>query len=130
MEALAFTASVPAEESLVADLSGIEQRGRSFGLYTLASDLGAVVEPLASGWLHNQVEHTQHPSILALPLAFLGVLLILPLVREPAHPSAAQHHPHAEQEAESADAAKDQDEEQPARVSFTLQCSRDPHADH
>jgi len=51
LEALAFTASIPAEEALIADLSDSEQQGRSFGLYTFASGLGAVIGPLIGGWL-------------------------------------------------------------------------------
>jgi MFS family permease len=79
---LAFTASVPAEEALVADLSGQEQRGESFGLYTFASGLGAVVGPLVGGWLYDQAGHSV-PFYFTAALVFLGAVLILLLVREP-----------------------------------------------
>ena len=86
VEALAFTASVPAEEALVADLSGGEQRGESFGLYTFASGLGAVVGPLVGGWLYDQVGHSA-PFYFTAALAFVGALLIVLLVREPERPT-------------------------------------------
>jgi DHA1 family multidrug resistance protein-like MFS transporter len=82
VEALAFTASVPAEEALVADLSGSEQRGESFGLYTFASGLGAVVGPLVGGWLYDQVGHSA-PFYFTAALVFVGALLIVLFVREP-----------------------------------------------
>jgi MFS family permease len=82
VEALAFTASVPAEESLVADLSGSDQRGGSFGLYTFASGLGAVLGPLAGGWLYDQIGHNA-PFYFTAALVFVGALLIVLLVREP-----------------------------------------------
>jgi MFS family permease len=83
IEALAFTASVPAEEALVADLSGSERRGESFGLYTFASGLGAVVGPLIGGLLYDQVGHAI-PFYFTAALVFVGALLIALLVREPA----------------------------------------------
>ena len=82
VEALAFTASVPAEEALVADLSPSEERGTSFGLYAFASGLGAVIGPLIGGWLYDQVGHTA-PFVFTSALAFLGAVLIVVLVREP-----------------------------------------------
>ena len=85
VEALAFTASVPAEEALVADLSGHQQRGESFGLYTFASGLGAVFGPLVGGWLYDQVGHAV-PFYFTATLVFLGAVLIMLLVREPRRP--------------------------------------------
>jgi MFS family permease len=84
LEALAFTASVPAEEALVADLSGGGQRGESFGFYTFASGLGAVFGPLVGGWLYDNVGHAA-PFYFNAALAFVGALLIVLLVREPEH---------------------------------------------
>jgi MFS family permease len=82
VEALAFTASVPAQESLVADLGGSDRQGESFGLYTFASGLGAVVGPLLGGWLYDQVGQTA-PFYFAASLVFAGAVLILLLIREP-----------------------------------------------
>jgi DHA1 family multidrug resistance protein-like MFS transporter len=83
LEALAFTASVPAEKALVADLSGSEQRGEAFDLYTFAAGLGAVVGPLIGGWLYDQAGHAL-PFYFTAALIFVGAVLIVLLVREPA----------------------------------------------
>jgi sugar phosphate permease len=88
VEALAFTASVPAEEALVADLSGSEQRGESFGFYTFAAGLGAVIGPVVGGWLYDNVGHSV-PFYSTAALVFLGALLIVLLVRDPRRSMAA-----------------------------------------
>jgi len=82
VEALAFSASVPAEEALVADLSGSGRRGESFGLYTFAAGLGAVVGPLVGGWLYDNLGHAA-PFYATAAAVFLGAALILILVKEP-----------------------------------------------
>jgi DHA1 family multidrug resistance protein-like MFS transporter len=94
VEAVAFTAAVPAEEALVADSSGSEQRGMSFGFYAFASGLGAIVGPLVGGWLYDQVDHAA-PFYFTAALVFVGALLIVLLVHEPEHSVAAQQHPDA-----------------------------------
>lgn len=66
VEVLASTASVPAEEALVAD------PGESFGLYTFAIGSGAVIGPLIGGWLYDQAGHTVPFCFTAL-LAFVGI---------------------------------------------------------
>jgi MFS family permease len=106
IEALAFTASVPAEEALVADLGGSEQRGESFGLYTFARGLGAVVGPLVGGWLYDQVGHTA-PFYFTATLVFLGALLIAVFIREPERASSAEQHQDTGYQDAAADAAKD-----------------------
>jgi sugar phosphate permease len=88
VEALAFTASVPAEEALVADLSGSEQRSESFGFYTFEAGLGAVTGPVVGGWLYDNVGHSM-PFYFTAALVFLGALLIALLVRDPQRPIAA-----------------------------------------
>ena len=55
LQALCYAAGDPAEQALVADLTGGDQRGRAFGLYTLAAGLGATVGPLMGGWLYEAV---------------------------------------------------------------------------
>jgi MFS family permease len=55
LESLCFAAGDPAEQALVADLTGDEQRGRAYGLYALAGGLGAAVGPLVGGWLYETV---------------------------------------------------------------------------
>jgi len=51
--ALCFAAGEPAEQALVADLTGGDQRGRAYGLYVMASDIGAALGPLGGGWLYD-----------------------------------------------------------------------------
>jgi MFS family permease len=92
VEALAFTASVPAEEALVADLSGTDQRGESYGLYTFASGLGAVFGPIAGGWLYDSAGHAV-PFYFTAALVFVGAILVLLLVRDPRGASRHSHHP-------------------------------------
>jgi MFS family permease len=53
--AAAGAAGRPARRALVADLTGGDQRGRAYGIYVLASGLGATVGPLAGGWLYEHV---------------------------------------------------------------------------
>jgi MFS family permease len=55
LQALCHAAGDPAEQALVADLTDNDQRGRAFGLYALASGLGATVGPLAGGWLYESL---------------------------------------------------------------------------
>jgi len=57
---LAFfsAAGDPAEQALVADLTGADQRGRAYGIYALMGGLGATVGPLGGAWLYQ----TQGPA--------------------------------------------------------------------
>jgi DHA1 family multidrug resistance protein-like MFS transporter len=54
-QALCYAAGDPAEQALVADLTGGDQRGRAYGLYSMAAGLGAMCGPLAGGWLYQSV---------------------------------------------------------------------------
>lgn len=69
-EALGFVAATPAQEALVADLTGIEMRGRAYGFYTLAAGLGATVGPLLGGWLYDN-------SGQSVPFYINGILMAL-----------------------------------------------------
>jgi DHA1 family multidrug resistance protein-like MFS transporter len=68
LQALCYAAGDPAEQALVADLTGGDQRGRAYGLYAFAAGLGATVSPLAGGWLYE----TGGPAI---PFFVNGVVL-------------------------------------------------------
>jgi len=54
-QALCYAAGDPAEEALVADLTGGDQRGRAYGMYTMAAGLGATLGPLVGGWLYEAI---------------------------------------------------------------------------
>jgi MFS family permease len=53
--ALFSAAGDPAEQALVADLTGDDQRGRAYGVYALAGGLGATVGPLGGAWLYEKL---------------------------------------------------------------------------
>jgi MFS family permease len=80
-EALCFTAATPAEEALVADLSGEHARGAAYGRYMLAYGIGSTIGPLVGGWLYDQVP--AYPFYVNAAALFIGAALILLLVREP-----------------------------------------------
>jgi MFS family permease len=52
-QALCYAAGDPAEQALIADLTGGDQRGRAYGLYAMAAGLGATIGPLVGGWLYE-----------------------------------------------------------------------------
>ncbi|MBN1955945.1 MAG: MFS transporter [Anaerolineae bacterium] len=52
-QALCYAAGDPAEQALVADLAGNDQRGCAYGLYAFAADLGATIGPLGGAWLYQ-----------------------------------------------------------------------------
>lgn len=55
LQALCYAAGDPAEQALVADLTGGDQRGRAYGLYAMAAGIGATFGPLVGGWLYQSV---------------------------------------------------------------------------
>jgi MFS family permease len=86
-QALCYAAGDPAEQALVADLTGHEQRGRAYGLYALAADLGATIGPLGGAWLYQQ-QGARWPFyangiVLALCAAVLWIWLRVPDRRGP-----------------------------------------------
>jgi MFS family permease len=54
-QALCYAAGDPAEQALIADLTGGDQRGRAYGLYAMVAGLGATIGPLVGGWLYENV---------------------------------------------------------------------------
>jgi MFS family permease len=81
VESLGYTASVPAERAFVADIAGEDMRGTSYGLYTFAYFLGAVVGPLAGGWLYDNLGHAT-PFYFNTAVLFIGALLVAAVLRE------------------------------------------------
>jgi MFS family permease len=82
VEAVCFSAAVPAEQALVADMTGGKQRGIGFGLYTLAMSGGRVVGPLVMGLLYDQFR--TGPFLANALILLIGTLLVLVLLRDPA----------------------------------------------
>jgi MFS family permease len=83
VQALSAAAGDPAEQAMVADLTGGDQRGQAYGLYTMAAGLGATVGPLAGGWLYQTVGQTAPFYAGGLTLA-AAALLMQWLLQEPA----------------------------------------------
>jgi MFS family permease len=84
---LCYAAGDPAEQALVADLTGNDQRGRAYGLYAFAADLGATIGPLGGAWLyqHQGVRWPFYANgiVLALCAVILWVGLKVPDRSEP-----------------------------------------------
>ncbi len=55
IQALCYAAGDPAEQALVADLTGGDQRGRAYGFYVMAADLGAAFGPFVGAWLYQSI---------------------------------------------------------------------------
>jgi MFS transporter, DHA1 family, multidrug resistance protein len=82
IEAVCYSAAVPAEQALVADMTGGQNRGVGFGLYTLGMSAGRVVGPLVMGYLYDQFR--AGPFMANGVILLLGTLLVLILLRDPA----------------------------------------------
>jgi len=67
-QAACYAAGDPAEQALVSDLTGMNQRGRAYGLYAMFADLGATIGPLGGAWLYQ----TYGPAI---PFYANGIIL-------------------------------------------------------
>ncbi len=87
LQALCYAAGDPAEQALVADLTGGDQRGRAYGIYAMAADLGATIGPLGGAWLYAQVGASMPFYANGLILAVCAVLLAL-LLQVPARVAA------------------------------------------
>jgi DHA1 family multidrug resistance protein-like MFS transporter len=82
IQALSSAASSPALQSLVADLTGDDRRGRAYGVYALAGGLGATVGPLVGGWLYESVSPAApfyaNGIVLAISMLVLWAFLQVP----------------------------------------------------
>ncbi|KPK93363.1 MAG: hypothetical protein AMJ88_08010 [Anaerolineae bacterium SM23_ 63] len=81
VESLGYVTSLPAERAFVADIAGEDVRGTSYGLYTFAYFLGAVLGPLVGGWLYDTYGHGT-PFYLNAAVLLLGGLLVAIILRE------------------------------------------------
>ena len=79
LQALSFADGDPAEQALVSDITGSDQRGRAYGIYLMAAGIGATVGPLLGGWLYKniapEVPFYMNGVILTFSLVILGVFL-------------------------------------------------------
>ncbi|HLF29380.1 MAG TPA: MFS transporter [Anaerolineae bacterium] len=80
-EAVGFSAATPAEQALVADISG-GRRGTAFGVYTFALSMGQVLGPLIGGQLYERVAPST-PFYVNTAVLWLGALMMALLIRDP-----------------------------------------------
>lgn len=87
LQALCYAAGDPAEQALVADLTGGDQRGRAYGLYVMAADLGAAFGPFIGAWLYQtigpQMPFYANGLMLAICAFVIAAFLQLPAGRQP-----------------------------------------------
>jgi MFS family permease len=81
-EAAAFSAATPAEQALVADISGGDKRGTAFGVYTFALSMGQVLGPLVGGQLYVNVAPSA-PFYANTIVLWLGALMMMLLIQDP-----------------------------------------------
>jgi MFS transporter, DHA1 family, multidrug resistance protein len=89
LEAAGFSMASPAQEALVADLTGNQVRGRGYGMYTFASSFGAAVGPLIGGWLYDHSGHAL-PFLINGAVLLFSTLWVLILFRRESQKSAVQ----------------------------------------
>lgn len=77
LEAAGFSLASPAQEALVADLTGSQVRGQGYGLYTFASSLGATLGPLLGGWLYDAAGHAAPFYVNGFILLFSAVWVLI-----------------------------------------------------
>jgi DHA1 family multidrug resistance protein-like MFS transporter len=85
-QALCYASGDPAEQALVADLTGGDQRGRAYGLYAAAADLGATIGPVGGAWLYQRFGATApfyaNGLVLAACALALGIWLRVPSAQQ------------------------------------------------
>ncbi len=69
-QAACYAAGDPAEQALIADLTGRNQRGRAYGFYVMSASLGAALGPLGGAWLYQSYGQ-------AIPFYANGIILAL-----------------------------------------------------
>ncbi|GIV83658.1 MAG: hypothetical protein KatS3mg052_0665 [Candidatus Roseilinea sp.] len=82
LEAACYAAAVPAEQAMVADMTGGKQRGIGFGLYTLAQSTGQVFGPLLMGVLYDW--DRAGPFLANAVILIIGSLLVVTVLQDPA----------------------------------------------
>lgn len=87
IETIGYTAALPAERAFVADIAGEDIRGTSYGLYTFAYFLGALVGPIAGGWFYDHAGPAV-PFYINAGVLTLGSFMVLVFLRESKPPVA------------------------------------------
>jgi len=80
-EAAGFSAATPAEQALVADISG-GRRGTAFGVYTFALSIGQVLGPIVGGQLYDRVGPSA-PFYTNTVVLWAGALILMLLIHDP-----------------------------------------------
>lgn len=80
VEAVCYSAAVPAEQALVADMTGGRRRGMGFGLYTLAMSIGRVIGPLVMGIMYDQ--YRSGPFFVNAVILVAGTFLVIFVLRD------------------------------------------------
>lgn len=70
LESIGMVMASPAQEALVADMSGENIRGSAYGIYLFVTSLGAAIGPLLGGWLYDSFGH-------AIPFYINGYILLI-----------------------------------------------------
>lgn len=81
-----YAASDPAEQALVARLTGKNVRGRAYGFYVMAADLGATIGPLGGAWLYQTYGAARPFYANGIILAVSAVVLLIFLKPPAAQP--------------------------------------------
>jgi MFS transporter, DHA1 family, multidrug resistance protein len=81
LEAVCYSAAVPAEQALVADMMGGSKRGTGFGLYTLAVTGGRALGPLIMGALYD-INHSG-PFLANAVILVIGAALVWFALKDP-----------------------------------------------
>jgi MFS family permease len=81
LEAVCYSAAVPAEQALVADMMGGNRRGTGFGMYTSAVTAGRALGPLIMGALYNF--NASGPFIANAVILIFGAALVWFALKDP-----------------------------------------------
>lgn len=67
---------IAATQAYVADISDPQHRNRSYGLLSVASNIGFIIGPALAGILASTVLHEKLPVILAIVVSFFAILFV------------------------------------------------------
>lgn len=76
-QAACYAAGDPAEQALVARLTGEGQRGRAYGFYVMSAGIGATIGPLGGAWLYQTYGAASPFYVNGIILALSAVALLI-----------------------------------------------------